>query len=1056
MMSVMPRHLPRFAGKPGLITLTMGIFALGGSPASGSDGAPPARGIDFTRDVRPILSDKCFSCHGPDDAARQAGLRLDTAAGATRPADSGNVAVVAGKLSESELVARISSSDPDEVMPPPKHNKPLTPAEVERLKAWVAAGASYQQHWAFAAPVRPAVPTLATGDQPANPIDAFVRARLVREGLAPSPAAGRATLLRRLSLDLIGLPPSIAEVDAFLADATDGAYERQVDRLLASPHYGERWGRVWLDAARYADSDGYEKDKPRSVWAYRDWVIDALNRDLPFDQFVIRQVAGDLLPGAGQAERVATGFLRNSMVNEEGGIDPEQFRMEAIFDRMDAIGKGVLGLTVQCAQCHTHKYDPITHDDYYRMFAFLNSTHEANIPVYSPDDERRRADLFRLIGSIEDDLKHRTPDWPERMAAWEETARADQPAWTVLRPEVDTISTDGCHYVPQPDGSLLPSGYAPTKHTARLVATADLAGATALRLELMNDPNLPLGGPGRSVLGTGALSEITVEVAPVDQPDKFTKVEIAGATADLDLPEAPNPAPYDDRSGKARVTGPVALAIDGKPETAWGHDAGPVRRNQPRQAVFTFRAPIAAPPDAKMVIRISLKQDHGGWNSDDNQNCNLGRLRVSLTTAPHAEADRVPPAVRRLLAVPAAERTPAQVAAVFGHWRTTVPEWRDGNDRIDALWRTHPEGAPQLVLAERADPRATARLDRGDFRRPAGRVEPGVPAFLHPLAPGDEPGRLAFARWLVDRRSPTTARSVVNRAWQAFFGTGIVRTSEDLGSQAEAPTLPELLDWLAVAFMDGGWSQKELHRQIVTSATYRQSSRITPEGQARDPENRLLARGPRFRVDAEVVRDIALAASGRLDPTVGGPSVHPEAPAFLFQPPSSYGPKVWQAVGPDEGRRRALYTFRFRSTLFPALGAFDAPNGDFACVRRARSNTPLQALTTLNEPGFLDCARSLALRTLGEPCFTDAERVAFAVRSCLARTPTTAETTVLLDLLGKQVARWSAPGAEPWTLAATDPAAPPRLPAEATPAQLAAWTAVARVLLNLDETITKE
>jgi hypothetical protein len=896
-----------------------------------------------------------------------------------------------------------------------------------------------------------------------NPIDAFIRARLEKEGLMPAPEADRVTLIRRLSLDLLGLPPAPEEVEAWLCDQSPGAYERLVDRLLASPHYGERWGRHWLDAARYADSDGYEKDKPRQVWAYRDWVIGALNRDLPYDQFVIEQVAGDLLPHATQDQVVATGYLRGSMVNEEGGVDPEQFRMEGMFDRMDALGKGVLGLTVQCAQCHDHKYDPLTQQDYYRMFAFLNNDHEANVAVYTPAEQQQRADLFRQVRAIEDDLRHTHPDWRERMAKWEAGIRGDRPEWVVLRPEVDIATDDGQRYIPLDDGSFLCQGYAPTKHRVKLTAKTDLTGMTAFRLELLTDPNLPLGGPGRSVWGTCALTEFQVEAAPADDPKKAEKVKLVKATADLNPPEKPLDPIFDDKKGKRRVTGPVAFAIDGKEDTAWCTDAGPGRRNQPRKAVFNAEKPLDQPGGT--VLTFYLSQKHGGWNSDDNQSYNIGRFRLSVTTHPDAVADPLPARVRALLAVPADRRTPAQQGAVFSYWRTTVPEWQDANDRIEELWRQHPAGASQLVLAARAKPRATHVLVRGDFLRPGKAVEPGVPAFLHPLsrppvanAPGS-PNRLDFARWLVDRRSPTTARAAVNRVWQAYFGTGLVATSEDLGTQAEAPSHPELLDWLAVEFMDRGWSLKALHRLIVTSATYRQSSKMAGSGNTNppsvDPLNRLLARGPRLRVEAEVVRDVALAASGLLDPTFGGPSVHPPAPAFLFEPPASYGPKVWKEEA--AGRyRRALYTFRFRSVPYPVLQAFDAPNGDFACVRRARSNTPLQALTTLNEPVFLDCARALALRTARDGGATDADRLTYAFRRCLTRAPTAQELSVLLALLDKQAERFSRGGADPWALAAADPGHPPELPPGVTAARLAAWTAVARVLLNLDESITKE
>ncbi len=463
-----------------------------------------------------------------------------------------------------------------------------------------------------------------------------------------------------------------------------------------------------------------------------------------------------------------------------------------------------------------------------------------------------------------------------------------------------------------------------------------------------------MGGPGRSILGTGALTQFDVEAAPADAADKNAKVDLAGATADINLPETPLAAIYDDKKGKSRVTGPIDFAIDGKEETAWGHDGGPGRSNLPRKAVFAAKTPIANPSGT--LLTFYLQQNHGGWNSDDNQNCNLGRFRLSVTTAANAVADPLPSAVREILSIPSGERTPAQTAAVFSYWRTTVPEWQQANSQIESLRNEYPEPASQLVLSALDKPRMTARLDRGDFLKPKEAVAPGVPGFLHPLAADAPPTRLTFARWLVDRRSPTTARSIVNRIWQSYFGTGLVSTSEDLGSQSEPPSHPELLDWLAVELMDGGWSLKALHRQIVNSATYRQSSRVTPELHSRDPYNRLLARAPRFRVEAETVRDIALAVSGLLDPQLGGPSVHPPAPEFLFLPPTSYGPKPWLQEPDHKSYRRALYTFRYRSVPYPVLQTFDAPNGDFSCVRRARSNTPLQALATLNEAVFMDCA----------------------------------------------------------------------------------------------------
>jgi hypothetical protein len=1018
--------------------------------------------VNYERDVLPVLKGKCYRCH--DGRKHKAELRLDVRAVARRGGESGKPAIVPGKSGQSELIRRVTSTDDDVAMP--REGQRLTGAQVKLLRDWIDAGAPWPdalagadggpaRHWAFVPPQRPAVPEIPNSkSQIRNPIDAFILVRLAKEGLKPSPEADKITLIRRLCLDLLGLPPTVEEVDEFLKDTRPDAYERLVDRLLASPHYGERWGRHWLDAARYADSDGFEKDKPRPVWPYRDWVIRALNRDLPYDQFVIEQIAGDLLPNAAQDQRVATGYLRNSMINEEGGVDPEQFRMEAMFDRMDAIGKGILGLTIQCAQCHDHKFDPLTQQEYYRLFAFLNNDHEANIAVYSPAEQQKRADLFRQIHAIEDELKHPHPDWRARMHAWEDAVRGNQPKWVVVRPAVDEISTGGQKYLPQPDGSFLAQGYAPTKHTVKMTARTDLPAITAFRLELLTDPNLPLGGPGRSIYGTGALTEFRVEAAPADDPKKVEKVKLVKATADFNPPEKPLEAIYDDKSGKRRVTGPVALAIDGKVETAWGTDAGPGRRNQPRQAVFAAEKPISHLGGT--VLTFYLAQNHGGWNSDDNQNHNLGRMRLAVTTTPGAEADPLPARVRAIVEAPRERRTPAEEAAVFGYWRTTVPEWKEANERIESLWRQHPEGASQLVLQARERPRETHVLKRGDFLKPAAAVTPGVPEFLHPLPPGAPPDRLTFARWLVDRRSPTTARALVNRVWQQYFGTGLVSTSEDLGMQSQPPSHPALLDWLAVEFMDGGWSLKHLHRLIVTSATYRKSSRVTPELLARDPDNRLLARGPRFRVEAEAVRDIALAASGLLNPEVGGRSVFPPLPGFMVLPPVSYGPKIWPEDKGPQRYRRALYTFRYRSLPYPVLQTFDAPNGDFACVRRSRSNTPLQALMTLNEPVFVECARALALRVLREGGCTDADRVAYAFRRCLARAPTAEESAALLDLLDRQDRRFSEPDAKPWELAADDPAHPPELPEGETPARLAAWTAAARVLLNLDETITKE
>ena len=1033
-----------------------------------------AENLSFNRDIRPLLSDNCFQCHGPDAESRESELRLDQREHAV--ADLGGyAAVVPGKPQESELLHRISSDDPSERMPPEESGKKLTKEQVELFRRWIEQGASWSIHWSFVPPHRPEIPKVENTDWVNNPTDAFVWASLQREGLQPSPPADRVVLLRRLSLDLIGLPPTVDEVDAFLGDSHTDAFERQVERLLQSPHYGERWGRVWLDGARYADSDGFEKDKPRDVWFYRDWVINALNRDMPYDDFVITQIAGDLLPDATQDQRVATGFLRNSMVNEEGGIDPEQFRMEAMFDRMDAVGSSVLGLTIRCAQCHSHKYDPLTQKEYYQMFALLNNCHESQIAVYTPQQEKQRKQVLAAIRGTELQLQGEHPAWAEQMAELEDRlANKQKPQWDVVELEVDDSAAAGQKYLPQQDGSYLSLGYAAGKSSIQFFVRTEMQGIRALRLELLPDHNLPFGGPGRSIFGTCALSELEVLVAPRDdstgpKEKARTKIKIVKATADCSVPAKPlpdfyvdkEPSPLTDRVDKEpeeeqrqRVTGPIEYAIDEKEETAWEINTGTVLRNQARKAVFVFPEPVSYPEGTELSIK--LVQQHGGWNSNDRQTNSVGRFRISLTNSRGATADPLPAKVREILAVPTNKRTPEQAQQIFGYWRTTVPQWQEANNQIEALWREHPIGTSQLVLTEREVPRFTYRLERGDFLDPQEKVTPGVPAFLHSLPNDSAPTRLSYARWLVDRRSPTTARAIVNRIWQSYFGVGIVATTSDLGFQSESPSHPQLLDWLAVELMDHNWSLKHLHRLIVTSATYQQSSDVSATLLARDPANRLLARGPRFRVDAETVRDIALSASGLLNAQFGGPSVYPIAPEFLFRPPASYGLKNWKYTAGTDSYRRSLYTFAYRSVPYPPLQMFDAPTGETACVRRSRSNTPLQALTTLNEPLFVQCAKALALRTLQHGGDADKDRLSYSFRRCVARAPSARESNVLMAFLSKQLVRFSDEHSNLGEIALTDPEKKIELPSGTTHAQLAAWTAVSRVLLNLDETITKE
>ncbi len=1027
--------------------------------------------IDYSRDVRPILAVNCFRCHGADEGHREAMLRLDTFSGATQVNDD-HAAVVPGSPDKSELIARITTDNPEHQMPPAETGQKLNDEQIKILKTWIAEGAEYKQHWALSAPKRPDVPAL-TSDWIRNPIDAFVLKELQKNRLSPAPAADSATLLRRLSLDLTGLPPAMADIKAFndrlnsrrTADITANASAdvlkktvgEEVERLLASSHFGEKWARHWLDAARYADSDGFEKDKPRFVWFYRDWVVKAMNTDKPYNEFLIEQIAGDLLPDRTQDQLIATGFLRNSMINEEGGVDPEQFRMEAMFDRMDAVGKAMLGLTIQCTQCHDHKYDPLTQSDYYRMFAFLNNSDEAQATVYTDAEQKQRSALLSEIRETERRLQADRPGWADEVHAWAQQLSAHSPDWQIVRPQLDA-SGGQKHYLLE-DGSVLAQGYAPTKHTTDFVVETNLTSLSGFRLELLNDPNLPHGGPGRSVDGLCALSEFQILAAPIGSDSRMSAVRLTAASADVNPPEQELAALYADKSKERRTTGPVTFAIDGNNSTAWGIDVGGGRSNVPRNAVFTPDSPLISQTGFRLTFR--LIQMHGGWNSDDNQNNNPGRFRFSVTSQPEPAADPVPPSVRAIAAMSPDDRSEQQRRELFSHWRTTVPEFSQANEEIERLWNSHPRGTTQLVLQERSNRRPTWILTRGDFLKPAEMVEPGVPQVFGSLTDsGNTPDRLKFARWIADKETPTTARNAVNRIWQEYFGVGIVQTAEDFGTQGEYPSHPELLDWLAVELIENQWSQKHIHRLIVNSATYQQSSRVSPEQFAADPQNRLLSRGSRFRVSGESVRDIFLSASGLLNPTVGGPGVYPPAPEFLFLPPASYGPKTWNVVSDQSRFRRAIYTFRFRSVPYPVLETFDTPRGDTACARRNRSNTPLQALTTLNEELFMDCARALAVAALRDRQASDTDRVDFLMLQCVSRNASAEERDILLSFFGNQKQRFQgsefADEEKLRELCAAGPDQNPHIQIGTSLADLAAWTATARVVLNMDETITKE
>jgi mono/diheme cytochrome c family protein len=1046
------RHDVRRSGR------AVAVLAASAASAALAAQAAGAGDPDFARDVQPILSGHCFHCHGPDEASRKGGLRLDTVEGAFAGGDSGDPALVAGKAAASALFQRVLTTDPDEIMPPPKEKKPLTPEQIDILRRWIDGGGTYSRHWSFVPPIRPAPPTVQSAQPaPTHPLDALVHARLAREHLSPAPPAPAETLVRRIHLDVVGLPPSPDEVRAFVAaDAVNrrDAVAALVDRLLAFPAFGEKWARPWLDAARYADSNGYEKDFVREQWAWRDWVIDALNRDLPYDQFIVDQVAGDLRPGAGQDGLVATGFLANGLVNEEGAVVPEQFRTEGMFDRMDALGKSVLGLTLQCAQCHTHKFDPITHDEYFGLYAFLNNAADAQSWVYDTAALRQIDRLREDIAFQEARVQAEVPDWFTRYAAWEKHQRAALSAvvWSPLR-VVDSLALSGLnHPVAQPDDSVLTLGHRTTRdEMVFTLAETPLEGATGLRLEVLTHDDLPFGGPGRSRYGTWALTELIVEAREPGN-ETWEKLDLTRATADFSEPEGPLEEEWTDPGAdkdRKRNRGPVAFLIDGNDLTAWRADRGPGRRNADSVAVVQFATPLTRPPGTQ--LRVRMKNFHSGDNNGD-ETMMVGRFRMSLTVSPNPEAIGQATA----LALSHAQRTADQRADLLAAWRVSEPSLAAYTEDIEALYARWPAPRTSVLHLARRSPgleRPTHRLDRGAWDKPADVVAPHVPAFLHPL-PADAPrDRLTFARWLVDRQSPLTARVAVNRVWQSIFGTGLVETAEDFGTRALVPPQAEVLDWLAVDFMETGWSVKHLIRTILTSETYQQDSRTTPEALERDPKNELLARGPRFRLEAETIRDLALASSGLLHEQLGGPSIYPPVPENLLT--FNFTTIPWPvAQGPDR-YRRALYVFRRRSMPDPVMASFDAPAGDVSCVRRPRSNTALAALTGLNETVFTEAACALALRILHEAPADEEARADHGFRLVIARAPTTPERSALLSMVARHRRDLAEGALDATRLLGVDAGTAPSLPDGVTHHDAAAWTLAARVLLNLDETLSK-
>ena len=1016
-----------------LVTI-LGVVSIGNDLPASEPSTP-----DFNREVRPILADYCFKCHGPDDSARQAGLRLDQLEGALGKADSGLQAVVPGDAKESELVRRIYSEDDAERMPPPETNKSLSDIQKQILRDWVASGAEYRSHWAFTPPKQAPLPAVKHATWPRNAIDYFVLARLEAEQLTPSPPADSYTLVRRVYLDLVGLPPTPTEADLFVHDESPDAYDKLVDRLLESPHYGERWTRLWLDLARYADSNGYDHDDPRSIWPYRDWVIHALNTDMRFDQFTIEQIAGDMLPNATIEQRIATGFHRNTQLNVEGGIDPLEYRFYSIVDRVNTTATTWLGLTLGCAQCHTHKYDPIPQRDYYCFMALLNNTEEPWLTVPKPDVIARRGQLEAQIAEIEAGLASVFPlptdsvdtalpklsseslkeelrgvHLQRKFEAWRLQAASQARRWSVLRPT--QLRSNLPLLTVLPDDSVLASGDQTKSDAYDLEFLTDLRGIKAFRLEVLPHEQLPGGGPGRTYYahprGEFYLNEFTL--LKDGQPVTFTKTQ--------------QTCPQEN--GKV-----AAQAIDGDLQTGWLVTGDQIGREN--AAVFE----LASPLESERQLQVHLL-------FDEAQPCGLGRFRLSVTTdVPAKTVGNWPSEIEFLLTIPPELLQPEQRKCLFRYYLSVAPELAEQQSQISKLRAQMPTCPTTLALEERPieHTRPTYLHHRGEFLQPVAAVEPDVLSILPPLPEGIRHDRLALARWLVAADNPLVARVTMNRQWAAFFGCGIVNTPDDFGYQSEPPSHPELLDWLAKEFVNRNWSLKQMHRLIVTSSTYRQASHLSDQLLRKDPDNRLLARGPRNRLDAELIRDAVLMASGLLSSRIGGPSVFPPQPSGV----TTEGLRVpyqWVESKGEDRYRRGVYTFQKRNAAFAMFSVFDAPNGTTCTAKRQCSTSPLQALTLLNDPMFIEAAKALGRETAEQMCPTN-ERVTFIFRRCLTRQPTDAERAAIIRFYDAQTQRIATEELSAKLLIGST--------AEDMTEQ-AAWATVARCLLNLDEVITGE
>jgi hypothetical protein len=1018
-------------------------------PAKPDSGPRPEheRIVDYNRDILPILTANCFHCHGPAD--RKAGLRLDLRDHTVKPGRSGHVPIQPGKSAASEVVRRIFAADPAECMPPPKAKKTLTAAAKQLLKTWIDQGAEYQVHWAFAKPVRPALPEVKDKSWVLNEIDAFILARLEKAGLAPSPPADKATLIRRLSLDLRGIPPSLGEIDAFLADQRFDAYPRLVERMLASPRYGEKMALLWLDLARFGDTSGFHFDSTRQMWLWRDWVINAFNGNMAYDRFTVEQMAGDLLPEATALQKIASGFHRNTRFNEEGGVDPEEFVIRYNVDRTNTLGQVWLGLTLGCAECHNHKYDPISQKEYYQLYAYftgikepmVSANHNQPLPpllkVPSAEQSKALEQLAKELADLEKEIAREVA----KIKYEDPLARNPEAAKLPAEPE-DVIWLDDD---PPPGARLLGEGAEPWKWVEKPVFSGKRS--------------MVRSGPGlHQHYFTGALNP--VEIHPGDKLFVYVWLDPKDTSRSVQLQ-------YNDGTWEHRAYwGDDVCYGAGSPDGPSHYCAGPLPPAGQWTRLEVEAAKIGFHPGAK-VTGLAFTQ-FGGTVYYDRVGVATryppdDRVFTSqLAWEPYGLVDsKVPADVQTALKVEAPKRSVEQKAKIHNYYVVAVYAERRGDfeplqkdlEQLDKKIKETEDAVPHtLITEEMAEPRPAYVLLRGDFLERGEKVGRAVPEILPPLSEGAPNNRLGLARWLVHPDHPLTARVAVNRFWAQTFGSGIVASIGDFGSQGEFPSHPELLDWLATEFVSCGWDVKAILRKIVLSNTYQQASAVTPGRAAQiDPHNRLLSRAPRFRLSAEEIRDSALAISGLLSTKIGGPSFMP------YQPPDFYKGKheewTWTPSSGEDQYRRGLYAFWRRTNLHPMFAVFDAPNRAECVVARPRTNTPVQALVTLNDPTFVEAARVFAQNVLASgPADLDG-RLSYAFRSAVARPPTAAELKALKTRYRTISEHFQADKEAASKLVHAGQA--PRL-ANLDITEHAAWTSVCNMLLNLDETVMRE